>query len=80
MDLAGSERTKRTKNTGSRLKEAGSINSSLMALRNCIETLRENMMNSIVNRKVKFDSNLTIFIKKNFLKENLFKTTRVEKW
>jgi kinesin family member 23 len=39
VDLAGSERIKRTKNTGSRLKEAGSINSSLMALRNCMEVL-----------------------------------------
>ena len=52
VDLAGSERTKRTKNTGCRLKEAGSINSSLMALRNCMETLRDNLMNSISNRKV----------------------------
>lgn len=46
VDLAGSERTKRTKNTGSRLKEAGNINSSLMALRNCMEVLRENIVNS----------------------------------
>ena len=45
VDLAGSERTKRTKNTGSRLREAGNINSSLMALRNCMEALRENIMN-----------------------------------
>ena len=52
VDLAGSERTKRTKNTGSRLREAGSINSSLMALRNCIETLRENIING--TRKVSF--------------------------
>lgn len=50
VDLAGSERTKRTKNTGNRLKEAGSINSSLMALRNCLETLRENIMSG--TRKV----------------------------
>lgn len=50
VDLAGSERTKRTKNTGSRLREAGNINSSLMALRNCMETLRENILNG--TRKV----------------------------
>jgi kinesin family protein 23 len=47
VDLAGSERTKRTKNTGSRLREAGNINSSLMALRNCMETLRENIIHII---------------------------------
>lgn len=45
VDLAGSERTKRTKNTGCRLREAGSINSSLMALRNCMEVLKENIIN-----------------------------------
>ena len=50
VDLAGSERTKRTNNTGSRLREAGSINSSLMKLRNCMEALRENCVNG--TRKV----------------------------
>ena len=50
VDLAGSERTKRTNNTGSRLREAGNINSSLMALRNCIEALRENTLTG--SRKV----------------------------
>lgn len=42
VDLAGSERTQRTQNIGERLREAGNINNSLMALRNCIELLREN--------------------------------------
>ncbi|XP_067136439.1 kinesin-like protein KIF23 [Centruroides vittatus] len=42
VDLAGSERTVRTRNTGDRLREAGNINTSLMALRECIEILREN--------------------------------------
>ncbi len=42
VDLAGSERTGRTGNQGDRLKEAGNINQSLMALRACIEALREN--------------------------------------
>lgn len=41
VDLAGSERLVRTKNTGQKLKDAGHINASLMALRNCIEILRE---------------------------------------
>ena len=55
VDLAGSERTKRTNNTGSRLKEAGSINSSLMGLRNCMETLRDNMKNLTSVKRVKLD-------------------------
>ena len=42
VDLAGSERTNRTGNTGERLQEASKINQSLMTLRSCIETLREN--------------------------------------
>lgn len=42
VDLAGSERTNRTNNTGQRLREAGNINNSLMTLRKCLETLREN--------------------------------------
>jgi kinesin family protein 20 len=42
VDLAGSERTKYTQTTGDRLKEAGSINRSLMVLGQCLETLRAN--------------------------------------
>lgn len=42
VDLAGSERTKNTHNTGERLKEAGSINKSLMVLGQCMEALRNN--------------------------------------
>lgn len=37
VDLAGSERTSRTNNTGTRLRETGSINRSLMTLGACIE-------------------------------------------
>ena len=40
VDLAGSERSSRTQNIGDRLKETGHINSSLMTLRQCIDTLR----------------------------------------
>lgn len=36
-DLAGSERAKRTQNTGARLKEAGHINGALMTFRKCVE-------------------------------------------
>lgn len=42
VDLAGSERTKHTLATGERLKEAGSINKSLMVLGQCMEALRAN--------------------------------------
>ena len=66
VDLAGSERTKRTKNTGSRLKEAGNINSSLMALRNCIETLRENIISSTRKMVPYRDSKLTLLFKNYF--------------
>ncbi|KAI0052900.1 kinesin-domain-containing protein [Auriscalpium vulgare] len=42
IDLAGSERTKHTQTTGDRLKEAGSINKSLMVLGQCMEVMRAN--------------------------------------
>ena len=42
VDLAGSERTKNTHTTGDRLKEAGSINKSLMVLGQCMEAMRSN--------------------------------------
>ncbi|KAH8926316.1 kinesin-domain-containing protein [Atractiella rhizophila] len=43
VDLAGSERQVNTGTSGERLKEAGSINKSLMVLGQCLETLRENV-------------------------------------
>ncbi|GAA6003651.1 hypothetical protein JCM10207_003528 [Rhodosporidiobolus poonsookiae] len=42
VDLAGSERVVNTQTTGERLKEAGSINKSLMVLGQCMEVLRKN--------------------------------------
>lgn len=42
VDLAGSERSRRTGSVGERLKEATAINSSLMCLGRCLETLRWN--------------------------------------
>ncbi|KAJ9103257.1 hypothetical protein QFC21_002680 [Naganishia friedmannii] len=42
VDLAGSERTKNTHNAGERLREAANINTSLMTLGQCMETLRAN--------------------------------------
>lgn len=66
VDLAGSERTNRTNNTGMRLKEASSINNSLMSLRTCLEILRENQLNN-GNRLVPYrDSRLTFLFKHFF--------------
>lgn len=42
VDLAGSERIANTGLAGERLKEAGSINKSLMCLGQCLETMRKN--------------------------------------
>ena len=41
VDLAGSERANRTGATGGKLTEASGINTSLMALRRCIDALRK---------------------------------------
>ncbi len=40
--MAGSERSKKTGATGDRVKEAGSINTSLLVLGRCIEAMRFN--------------------------------------
>lgn len=42
VDLAGAERTNRTRNTGKRLRETAKINTSLMQLGRCLEILRYN--------------------------------------
>ncbi|XP_068170475.1 kinesin-like protein KIF23 isoform X3 [Antennarius striatus] len=66
VDLAGSERTNRTRAEGSRLREAGSINQSLMTLRTCIEVLRENQMCG-TNKMVPYrDSKVTHLFKNYF--------------
>ncbi|XP_018577449.1 kinesin-like protein KIF23 [Anoplophora glabripennis] len=66
VDLAGSERTNRTQNTGTRLKEASSINNSLMTLRTCMEILRENQ-HTKGNKMVPYrDSRLTYLFKNYF--------------
>lgn len=63
VDLAGSERNSRTKTSGERLREAGSINNTLMTLRSCIEILRENQMNA-TNKMVPYrDSKITHLFK-----------------
>ena len=66
VDLAGSERTSKTRAEGVRVKEAGKINNTLMVLRRCIETLRENQMNG-GNAMVRYrDSKITHFFKHFF--------------
>ncbi|XP_077359029.1 kinesin-like protein KIF20B isoform X3 [Festucalex cinctus] len=65
-DLAGSERCSRTNNTGERLKEAGNINSSLLALGKCINAMRVKQ-NSNLQRHVPFrESKLTHFLQSFF--------------
>ncbi|XP_017494036.1 PREDICTED: kinesin-like protein KIF23 [Rhagoletis zephyria] len=69
VDLAGSERSSRTKNTGMRLREASSINNSLMTLRTCLEYLRENQQASpnCAPKKIPYrDSKLTHMFKNYF--------------
>jgi kinesin family protein 23 len=67
VDLAGSERNSRTKTTGERLREAGSINNTLMTLRSCLEILRENQLNG-TNKMVPYrDSKITHLFKVSVL-------------
>ncbi|XP_067001862.2 kinesin-like protein KIF23 isoform X2 [Anabrus simplex] len=71
VDLAGSERTNRTKSSGQRLREAGTINNSLMTLRSCIEILRENQLTGS-NKMVPYrDSRITHLFKNYFDGEGL---------
>ncbi|KAK0418618.1 hypothetical protein QR680_013673 [Steinernema hermaphroditum] len=66
VDLAGSERTKRTGNNGDRLVEAGKINQSLMALRQCFERIRERDRNNAVAPIPYRDSKITHLFKNFF--------------
>ncbi|XP_061678228.1 kinesin-like protein KIF23 isoform X2 [Syngnathoides biaculeatus] len=66
VDLAGSERTGRTGAEGTRIREAGNINQSLLNLRTCIEILRENQLYG-TNRMVPYrDSKVTHLFKNYF--------------
>ena len=66
VDLAGSERTCRTGAGGSRLREAGNINSSLMTLRRCLEQLRENQKTGNTEMVKYRNSKLTHLFKSYF--------------
>ncbi|KAG7218013.1 hypothetical protein INR49_020708 [Caranx melampygus] len=61
-DLAGSERCSRTHNTGERLKEAGNINSSLLALGKCISAMRLNQHAKFQHHVPFRESKLTHFL------------------
>ncbi|KAM6936947.1 kinesin-like protein KIF23 [Xenentodon cancila] len=66
VDLAGSERTGRTGAEGTRIREAGNINQSLLNLRTCIEILRENQICG-TNKMVPYrDSKVTHLFKNYF--------------
>ncbi|MED6244137.1 hypothetical protein ATANTOWER_024166 [Ataeniobius toweri] len=66
VDLAGSERTGRTGAEGTRIREAGNINQSLLNLRTCIEILRENQLCG-TNKMVPYrDSKVTHLFKNYF--------------
>ncbi|KAL5014260.1 hypothetical protein ScPMuIL_008530 [Solemya velum] len=59
-DLAGSERHSKTQSQGDRLKEASNINTSLLTLGRCIETLRFNQNHKEHPKIIPFrDSKLT---------------------
>lgn len=60
VDLAGSERSKFTQTSGERLKEAGSINRSLMVLGQCLEVLRANQKRTMNTTSSKTGSRLAI--------------------
>ncbi|XP_075934477.1 kinesin-like protein KIF20B [Anarhichas minor] len=61
-DLAGSERCSRTHNTGERLKEAGNINSSLLTLGKCINSMKLNQHTKVPHHVPFRESKLTHFL------------------
>lgn len=66
VDLAGSERSNRTGNSGDRMAESSHINASLMTLRRCIETLRENQKGGKAGLVPYRESRLTYLFKSYF--------------
>ncbi|XP_049295745.1 kinesin-like protein subito isoform X1 [Anopheles funestus] len=67
-DLAGSERLKKTGTTGDRLKEAQKINTSLLVLGRCLETVHKNQKTKKIHDLVPVrDSKLTMIIQSALL-------------
>ena len=67
VDMAGSERTNRTGNTGEKLAEASSINNSLTTLRRCLKQLRDNQRVGRNNHIPYRDSQITKMFSGNLL-------------
>ncbi|TWW78500.1 kinesin-like protein KIF20B isoform X3 [Takifugu flavidus] len=65
-DLAGSERCAKTQNTGERLKEAGNINTSLLILGKCINSLRNNKQAKLLQHVPFRESKLTHYLQSFF--------------
>lgn len=73
IDLAGSERAKRTEATGINLIEAAKINSSLSVLGKCLEAMRFNSSVSNIKKKVPVpfrESKLTLIFQQYFSGEH----------
>lgn len=66
VDLAGSERASKSHATGGVLKEAGNINSSLMTLHTCLETLRANQLAGRNIKMVPYRESKVTLLFKNF--------------
>ena len=69
VDLAGIERTNRTKAVGLKLAEASNINNSLLTLRNCFEALKYNqqqMANSKPIKTIPYRQHKLTFLLKSF--------------
>lgn len=66
-DLAGSERLKKTENTGSRLKEAQRINTSLMVLGRCFDLMYHNQQSKSKEVVPFRESKLTMMLQKSLL-------------
>lgn len=72
VDLAGCERANKTKAAGDRLKEANSINNSLLTLRKCFDYLRENQKGA--SKLIPYrDSKLTHLFKSYFEGDGIVK-------
>ena len=66
VDLAGVERSTRTKATGFKLAEASNINNSLLTLRNCFEIMRHNQTSKQPKPIPYRDHKLTTLLKSFF--------------
>lgn len=72
-DLAGAERVSKTGNVGDRMKEAGGINSSLMVLRKCLETVQHNQRPGINKSIVPVrESKLTFLLQSSLMGREKF--------